>query len=88
MMMMMMMMMMIVTDNNVTGGYWLIGDPATNARYVATVAPANGLWPHNMKVWEWYSGRGWQSDPLLTVTGNMNIDILQPYTGCLKKNWD
>ena len=68
--------MMMMTDNNITGGYWMIGDPAANAGWVATVAPAGDQWPHNIRDWEYLTGGKWQSDPLLTVTGNINIDIL------------
>ena len=52
-------------------------DPATNIGGVATVDPAGDQWPHQVRTWNyyttsggWFSTSGWQSDPLLTVTGN------------------
>ena len=67
----------VITDNDITGGNWLIGsDPATDLGGVATAEPAGDLWPHQVRSWEYYSGGKWQSDPQLTVTGNININIL------------
>ena len=72
----------IITDNDITGGYWKIGeDPATDAGGVATADPAGGLWPHQVRSWKYAVPGRWESDPLLTVTGNINIDIL-----CLNNN--
>ena len=57
------------------GGYWMIGpDPAADAGGVVTADPAGDLWPHQVRSWEY--SPWWQSDPLLTVTGNFNINIL------------
>ena len=53
----------------------MIGDPATDLGGVVTVAPAGDQWPHQVRDWKYYSG-GWHSDPLLTVTGNIDINIL------------
>ena len=68
----------VITDNDITAGYWLIGsDPATNSGGVGTVDPAGDQWPHQVRDWKYYTtSGGWQSDPLLTVTGNININIL------------
>ena len=54
----------------------MIGDPATDKGGVKTVDPAGDLWPHQVRSWEYLSGGKWQSDLNLTVTGNINIDIL------------
>ena len=58
-------------------GRWAIGyDPATDAGGVETVGPAGDQWPHQVRAWRYASdSRDWQSDPLLTVTGNININI-------------
>ena len=46
-------------------------DPATDAGGVSTVDPAGGLSPHQVRSWQYYThSGGWQSDSLLTVTGN------------------
>ena len=45
--------------------------PAEDKGGVATVEPAGDLWPHQVTAWKYWSG-GWRSDPLLTVTGNIN----------------
>ena len=61
-------------DNDITDGFWMIWpDPATDIGSVKTAAPAGDQWPHNIKDWEYYSEEEWQSDPLLTVTGNIII---------------
>ena len=65
----------VITNNDITGGGWAIGDPATNAGGVRTAAPAGDLWPHQVRSWEYHTtSGGWLSDPLLTVTGNNNIN--------------
>ena len=71
-----MMMMMMMTDNDITGGGWLIGpDPAADGGGVRTEDPAGDQWPHQVKAWEYAVAEGlWESDPLLTVTGNININ--------------
>ena len=67
----------VITDNNMTGGKWLIGpDPESNSAGVASADPAGSLWPHQVKSWRYVSGGKLQSDPQLTVTGNININIL------------
>ena len=65
----------VITNNDITGGRWMIGDPATNFGGVETAATAGNLWPHQVRSWNYWS-EGWQSDPQLIVTGNINIDIL------------
>ena len=37
--------------------------------------PAGDQWPHQVRAWEYWDDK-WLSDPLLTVTGNININIL------------
>ena len=67
----------VINNNDITEGYWLIGpDPATNGGGVGTVDPAEDQWPHQVRSWKYSSGGKWQSDPQLTVTGNININIL------------
>ena len=62
----------VIDNNDIAGGNWIIGDPATNAGGVGTVDPAGDLWPHQVRSWKYYtSSEGWQSDPQLTVTGNI-----------------
>ena len=68
----------VITNNDITAGRWLIGDPANEGAYVKTADPAGDQWPHQVTSWKIYSG-GWQSDPQLTVTGNININILFLY---------
>ena len=65
----------VITDNNNTGGRWLIGDPATNRGGLETEDPAGDKWPHQVRAWQYSTttSGGWQSDPLLTVTGNIEI---------------
>ena len=67
----------VITDNDITGGRWVIGpDPATDEEGdVGTAGPAGDQWPHQVRDWEYYTSGKWQSDPLLTVTGNININI-------------
>ena len=70
----------VITDINITGGYWMIGsDPANNLGGVKTVDPAGGLWPHQIRSWEYlnFTSGGFVSDPQLTVTGNNNINNMQ-----------
>ena len=54
----------------------MIGDPASDNGGVASVDPAGDLWPHQVRSWKYSDGENDQSDPLLTVTGNININIL------------
>ena len=68
----------VITVNDITGGWWMMGpDLATGG--VETVSPARGLWPHNIRDWKYllsggnkkYWSKGdYQTDILLTVTGN------------------
>ena len=67
----------VITDNDITGGYWMIGDDenmAADKGGVATADPAGDLWPHQVRSWEYWIGDKFQPDPLLTVTGNNNIN--------------
>ena len=69
----------VTTDNDITGGRWMIGtDPATNTGGVLTVEPVGDQWPHQVRAWQYggANGGGWKSDAQLTVTGNININIL------------
>ena len=50
-------------------------DPASNAGGIRTSYLTGDLWPQQVTSWQYYSGE-WQSDPQLTVTGNININIL------------
>ena len=59
--------------------------PAANAGFVGTLDPAGDKWPHQVRKWKYlpYSqGEGGKSvlpllrDPLLTVTGNISLNIL------------
>ena len=66
----------VITDNDITEGFWKIGDdPADNLGGVKTADSAGDLWPHQVRSWQYWSDE-WLSDPLLTVTGNININIL------------
>ena len=58
-----------------TGAHWLIGpDPTTSAGGVRTVLSNTNLLPHQISEWEYaIVGGKWQTDPLLTVTGNIII---------------
>jgi len=64
----------VITKNDITGGRWLIGDPATNVGGVTTVVDpleilAGDLWPHQVRSWEYAQGGKWEGvDPQLTVT--------------------
>ena len=60
--------------NDITVGYWMIGpDPETEKGGVGTVDPAGDQWPHQVRNWKFWTGKEWESDPSLTVTGNINI---------------
>ena len=66
--------MTIVSKIDMTGGFWAIGpDPATDAGGVSTVVSNTNLLPHQISEWEYWDGGKWQTDPLLTVTGNIII---------------
>ena len=63
----------VIGDDCNTGGRWMIWpDPTEDRGGVASLDPAGDLWPHQVRSWKYYSG-GWRSDPLLAVTGNINI---------------
>ena len=67
--------MTVTTNIDMTVDHWLIGpDPASNAGGVGTAEVTKTL-PHKIQAWEYYSDSGgkWQTDPLLTVTGNIII---------------
>ena len=73
-MMMMITVLILNTDNDIKGGAWLIGaDPAANSGFVWTEVHGGDLWPQQVKAWKYWTGDEWLSDPLLTVTGNINI---------------
>ena len=72
--------MLLLCNNDFIGPYqiagrgrWAIGDPASFSGDFSA-APAGDLWPHQVMSWE-YRDRfnEFQSDPLVTVTGNINI---------------
>ena len=64
-----------LSDNNITAGFWMIGDPASDSGGVGTVDLIGDQWPYQVRDWEYDSGGlGWESDPRLTVTGNININ--------------
>ena len=79
----------VITNNNITGGHWSIGSYDGNNIFsldpfqpnVRTVSTAGDRWPYQVMNWQ-YAASGWQNDPQLTVTGNMNINIL-----CLVTDW-
>ena len=78
----------VITNNDITAGYWLIGDPATEAGGVGSANPPGYLWPHQVRSWVYLVSDEFQSDPQLTVTGNIyinipcvNIDIISPVEG-------
>ena len=72
-----MMMMTELLRNDITEGGWVIGDdPATGNGGVSTADKARDQWPHQVRDWRYHSDQGWQSDPLLTLTGDIYIDIL------------
>ena len=62
----------VITDNGITGVEWVIGpDPATGDGGVSTADLAGDQWPHQVRDWQYYTSSGeFESDPLLTVTGN------------------
>ena len=63
-----------ITNIDMTGGRWMIGpDPANNHGGVSTVVTNTNLLPHQISEWQYYNGDKWQTDPLLTVTGNIII---------------
>ena len=49
-------------------------DLATEAGGVSTVVSNTNLLPHQISEWQYYDDK-WQTDPLLTVTGNINVNI-------------
>ena len=67
----------VFTNYDVTGG-WTIGSNIIDGGGVAAAASAGSSWPHQVMSWEYLdtiSGE-MESDPQLTVTGNMNGNIL------------
>ena len=68
-------MVSVGTDIDVTGGFWVIGDPANDAGVVGTVDGSQTAWPQDVPDWEYSDGNNWRYDPTLTVTGNSNIEI-------------
>ena len=61
-----------------SAGGWTIGDRLSEDGGVGTVAPAGDLWPHQVLSFKYldFTTGVWESDPQLTVTGNININIL------------
>ena len=65
--------MTCITNIDMTVGYWIIGrNPATNAGGVGTGVSNTNLLPDQISEWRYYDDK-WQTDPLLTVTGNIII---------------
>ena len=63
-----------ITNIDMTGGRWMIGpDPAENIGGVDTFVTNTNLLPHQISEWKYWDGDKWQTDPLLTVTGNIII---------------
>ena len=65
-----------ITNIGMTEGFWAIGpDPATDAGGVSTAVSNTNLLPHQISEWKYFNGdKGkWQTDHLLTVTGNISI---------------
>ena len=58
----------VINNNDNADGHWTIGRQVNGVRLADS---AEGLWPHQVKSWEYWS-RGWQPDPQLTVTGNIS----------------
>ena len=63
-----------MTNIFIIDGYWLIGDPASDAGGVASVEGNLQTWPHQVTRWQ-YHDNGWKTDDQLTVTGDINIMI-------------
>ena len=59
-------------DCDFTARGWTIGD-----QDIWTAAPAGDLWPHKVRDWEYWNNTSGEveSDPKLTVTGNIKIYI-------------
>ena len=63
-----------ITNIDMTDGCWLIGhDPAIDAGGVLSVVSNTNLLPHQISDWKYTDGEKWQTDPLLTVTGNIIV---------------
>ena len=72
----------VFTNDDITVGKWVISEypvfDGVATVDVGTAAPAEDLWPHQVISWEYWdtiSGE-MEPDPQLTVTGNININIL------------
>ena len=67
----------VINYNDIKEGYWTIryDEDDEDLGDVASLDPAGDQWPHQVRSWEYYNYTtdGWQSDPQLTVTGNINI---------------
>ena len=60
-------------DMTMTGDRWNIGpDPTRDGGGVRTAEVSLEL-PYNASEWQYWDGGKWQTDPLLTVTGNIII---------------
>ena len=74
----------MIDNNDITGGYWKIGSGfygLSDGNYVKSEDKAEDLLPHQVRSWNYWNWTEleWESDSLLTVTGNINIDILRLY---------
>ena len=68
------------TNYDITVGKWVIANDARYTIRYDTAAPAGDLLPHQVMSWEyWESWRGGGGDSQLTLTGNININILCLY---------
>ena len=64
----------VITNIDMTGGRWMIGpDPANNHGGVSTVVTNTNLLTHQISEWKYWDGDKWQTDPELTVKGNIII---------------
>ena len=61
----------VINNNDIAGGHWKIR-VEWSWEGVRLADSAVDLWPHQVRSWEYYTFDGvWQSDPQLTVTGNI-----------------
>ena len=65
---------MLLKNIDMTRGQWMIGDRSLETKIagVTTTNVAKTL-PHKIQEWQYGDGVKWQTDPLLTVTGNIII---------------
>ena len=69
--------MIVITNFDITVGYWMIGDDLKKEQGTGLRAGKRGLsLPSEASEWQYWDGTAWetwQTDPLLTVTGNILI---------------